>query len=131
MTPLEMTHAMYASLDQGDWDSVADWMAEDLVIREPESLPFGGDWKGRDAMQRLFGSVMGYWDNPVVERTAIVGNDDLTVTLVNLTVTSKISGTRFTSKVAETTYYRDGKVCEIIIHYFDPLKVAQEAWPTR
>lgn len=122
---------MYADLDAANWDAVGRWMADDLVIHEPDTLPYGGDWTGRDAMERLFQLVMGYWDDPVLVRTSILGNEQLTVTLVDLTITSKVTGNRFTTKISETTHYRDGKVAEIDVFYFDPERVAKEAGPKR
>src|SRR5436305_1568267 len=47
-TPLEATKAMYDHVSRGEWDRVAEFMTEDFVINEPSTLPYGGEWRGRD-----------------------------------------------------------------------------------
>lgn len=126
MTPLEATKAMYDHLAQGDWDAVADFMAEDFVIHEPPTLPYGGDWKGRDALQRLFHHVMGFWDDPEVEWIDLAGGTNHAVALLRMSATARATGTRFTQQVAEVTRFgADGKMAEMHIHYFDAGEIAR------
>lgn len=120
MTPLEASKAMYDAVHAGDWDAVADFMAEDFVIYEPTSLPYGGEWRGRDALQRLYAHVMGYWDDPVVKWQELVGGEKYAVALLHFTVTAKSSGKRFETHIAEVTEFDDaGKMASMRIHYFD------------
>jgi ketosteroid isomerase-like protein len=126
MTPIEATRAMYDLLARGEWASVADFMAEDFVIHEPATLPYGGEWRGRDALQRLFVHVMGFWDDPLVEWIDLVGGDDHAVALLRMTATVPGTGTRFTQRVAEVTRFTpDGKMAEMHIHYFDTGEMAR------
>jgi ketosteroid isomerase-like protein len=120
MTPLAASKAMYAAIGQGNWDAVAGFMADDFVIHEPASLPYGGEWKGRDALQRLYGQVMGFWENPMVRWQGLVGGDRHTVALLHLTATAPASGKRFETDIAEVTTFDDaGKMASMRIHYFD------------
>lgn len=120
MTPLEASKAMYDAVHAGDWNAVADFMAEDFVIHEPASLPYGGEWRGRDALQRLYTHVMGYWDDPVVKWQELVGGEKYAVALLHFTVTAKSSGKRFETHIAEVTGFDDaGKMASMRIHYFD------------
>ncbi len=120
MTPLDASKAMYADVAKGDWDAVAGYMAEDFVIHEPSSLPYGGEWRGRDALQRLYAHVMGYWEDPVVKWMELVGGEKYAVALLHFTVTAKSSGKRFETHIAEVTEFdRDGKMASMRIHYFD------------
>ena len=120
MTPLEASKAMYDAVHAGDWNAVADFMAEDFVIHEPTSLPYGGEWRGRDALQRLYAHVMGYWEDPVVQWQELVGGETYAVALLHFTVTAKSSGKRFETHIAEVTRFDDaGKMASMRIHYFD------------
>lgn len=127
MTGVEIVTAIYAHARTGDWQAVEALMAPDLVIHEPPSLPFGGPWRGRDALQRLFATVMGTWDAPGVVVDTIVGDDRHVVALLRLTMTSRHSGRTFTQPVAEVSTITDGLVTEMRIHYFDTVEVAHEA----
>lgn len=120
MTPLDASKAMYAEVARGNWDAVADFMADDFVIYEPESLPYGGEWRGRDALQRLYAHVMGYWDDPVVQWQELVGGESHAVALLHFTVTARASGKRFETHIAEVTKFDEaGKMASMRIHYFD------------
>ncbi|WP_422061872.1 nuclear transport factor 2 family protein [Sphingopyxis sp.] len=120
MTPLEASKAMYAAVARGEWGVVADFMADDLVIHEPASLPYGGEWRGRDALQKLYAHVMTFWEDPVVKWQELVGGEKYAVALLHFTVTAKSSGKRFETHIAEVTEFDDaGKMASMRIHYFD------------
>lgn len=120
MTPLEASRAMYAAVAKGAWDEVAAYMADDFVIYEPTSLPYGGEWHGRDALQRLYAHVMGYWIDPRVTWQELVGGEDHTVALLHFEVTAKSSGKRFETDIAEVTKFNAaGQMALMRIHYFD------------
>lgn len=123
--------ALYEHAHVGDWDAVETMLSDDLVIHEAESLPFGGEYRGRSALRDLYATVMAYWDNPSVDIYSIVGDDTHVVALMNFTMTSKISGQTFLQKMAEVSTVKDGLVAEMRIHYYDTALVAAEAGPTR
>jgi ketosteroid isomerase-like protein len=128
MTPVEATQAMYDRTRAGDWDGVAALMADDLVIHEPSTLPYGGEWRGRDAFQRLFASVMAHWDDPMVETISLLGNETHAVALLHFTMTAKSNGVRFSQHVVEVSRFNaDGKIADIRIHYFDTGEMARLA----
>ena len=127
MTPLEASKAMYAAVAKGDWAAVEQFMTEDFVIHEPTSLPYGGEWRGKDALQRLFTHVMGYWIDPKVEWLELAGGDKHAVALLHFTVTAPDSGKRFSQHIAEvTTFADDGRMAAMRIHYFDTGEMARQ-----
>jgi hypothetical protein len=131
LTPLEVCHAMFARIEAGDWAGLAEITHEDYVIHEPPELPFGGDWRGRDALSRLYRHVWSYWDDVVVERLGIVSDETYFCLLLRMTMTSKLTGNRITQSMAEATRCAGGLMAENTIHYFSPAEVAREAGPPR
>ena len=126
MTPAEATRAMYDHAARGEWDDVAAFMADDFVIHEPATLPYGGEWHGRDALQRLFTHVMGFWEDPQVEWIDLVGGDRHVVALLNFSMTVRGTGRRIAQRVAEVTSFgADGKMVAMHIHYFDTGEMAR------
>jgi ketosteroid isomerase-like protein len=123
--------ALYGKAHIGDWDGVAAYLSDDLVIHEAASLPFGGEYRGRAALRQLYGIVMAYWDSPSVDVYSIVGDETHVVALMNFTMTSKLTGNTFTQKMAEVSTLADGLVTEMRIHYYDTAQVAAEAGPPR
>ena len=127
LTPLESSKALYAHLALAEWDEVATFLADDFVIYEPSSLPYGGEWKGRDALQRHYAHVMGYWLDPRVEWLELVGGERHAVALLHLTATAPVNGNRFSQHIAEvTTFADDGKMQSMRIHYFDTGEMARQ-----
>lgn len=131
MTPLALAHAMHACTSAGDWAGLAELTHEDNVIHEPPELPFGGDWRGRDALLRLYTHVWSYWDDVVVERLGVVSDDTYFCLLLRMTMTSKLTGNRITQSMAESTRCVNGLMVETTVHYFSPAEVAREAGPPR
>jgi hypothetical protein len=131
MTPLEICDAMFARIAAGDWAGLSDLAHEDYVMHEPPELPFGGDWRGRDALARLYTHVWSYWDDVVVERLGVIGDENYFCLLLRMTMTSKLSGNRITQSMAEATRCVGGLMAETTIHYFSPAEVAREAGPAR
>jgi ketosteroid isomerase-like protein len=127
LSPLSASKAMYDHVSRGDWDRVAAFMADDFVIYEPSSLPYGGEWRGRDALQRLYAHVMAYWRDPAVEWMELVGGERHAVALLHFTVTAPDSGNRFSQHIAEvTTFDDDGQMQSMRIHYFDTGEMARK-----
>lgn len=127
MSPVEASRAMYDCVARGDWAGVESFMAEDFTIHEPASLPYGGEWRGKDALQRLYAHVMGFWAEPQVEWEGLVGDERFAVALLRFSMTSRATGERFTQTVSEVTRFEGGKMAEMRIHYFDSAEVARQA----
>lgn len=118
---------VYAAAREGRWDDLAARVTEDFTIYEAGSLPYGGAWTGRDAFQRLYPAVMGTWDDPATETLEIAGGDNLVLSAIRLTMTSKKTGRRFSQTVCETGSFEGDKLKDLRIHYFDAAEVAAEA----
>lgn len=126
MTPTEATRTMYNHVGQGDWEAVETFMADDFVIHEPTGLPYGGEWRGRDALQRLFAEVMSFWKDPAIEWIDLVGGNEHVVALLRFSMTVPGTGERIVQRVSEVTRFNaDGKMTEMHIHYFDTAEMAR------
>jgi len=122
--PREWQAAVYATAGTGDWDKVEALIHPDFVLYEAECLPFGGEWRGKDALQRCAAAMYGTWAEASVEIHDITGGDTHAVTVLTLTMTSKRTGETFTQTVNECGAFEDGLLKELRIHYFDAAEVA-------
>lgn len=123
-----LVEKLYALSGAGDWTAVAEYMSDDLVIREADSLPYGGDYTGRNALRDLFGKVMAFWDDPSIEMHAITAGQDHGVGILTLSVTSRRTGRRLTLDIAEMFRFRDGKLVEIKPYYYDTHMIVEDGW---
>ena len=126
MTAAEVLSNIYQRMGQGDWDGVHELLSDDFSVLEPESLPYGGVWEGKDALQRLYPAVMAHFDDPSSVIKEVIGGDEWSAVIVDFTVTAKKTGKRFTQTVSEVGRVVDGKLVELQIHYFDTAALASE-----
>jgi hypothetical protein len=120
MDSVATVRRFYGHVTAGAWAEAEAMVDDDFVIYEPESLPYGGEWRGKDAFQRLFAFVMGFWRDPHIQRNGLVGDDTHVVALLTFSVTVKATGERITMPITEvTTMLPSGKIGAMRIHYFD------------
>jgi hypothetical protein len=125
--PAALLAEIYGLAGARDWAAVEARVHPDFTVYEAASLPFGGEWTGRDALQRVAAAMYGTWAKASVDIHEIVGGDDWAVVVLSLTMTSKRTGRTFTQTVNEAGRFDDGLLKELRIHYFDAAEVAAEA----
>lgn len=126
MTPAEVMGAVYAHMRKGEWDEAEKYVSDDFILFEPESLPYGGVWKGKDVFRRLFPAVMGAFDNPTPEPVEMTSGKEWANLIVNFGVTSKKTGVRTTYRVIESARVVDEKMVEMYLHYFDTAQMVKD-----
>lgn len=126
-TPRELLTAVYANAGAREWDKVEALLHPDFVLHEAEILPFGGEWKGKDALQRCAAAMYGTWAEAKVDIHDITGGDSWAVTVLTLTMTPKGGDETFSQTVCEAGSFEDGLLKDLRIHYFDPEEVARKA----
>ena len=126
-TPRERLSAVYAAAGAQDWERVESLLHPDFVLYEAECLPFGGEWRGPDALQRCAAAMYGTWAKATVEIHDITGGDTHAVTVLTLTMTSKRTGETFSQTVNEMGVFEGELLKELRIHYFDAAEVAAKA----
>lgn len=93
---------------------------EEIVIYEPPSVPYAGEFHGHDGWQDLARQFSETWEPTAQIQCQYdpVGDDEVLVR-VELDVIAKPTGKPYTLKIAEFHRVRDGKICETNIYYWD------------
>lgn len=126
-TPREMLSEVYRLAGLREWDRVAALLHPEFVLYEAEILPFGGEWRGKDALQRCAAAMYGTWAEAKVDIHDITGGETWAVTVLTLTMTPKGGGETFSQTVCEAGNFEGGLLKELRIHYFDAAEVARKA----
>ena len=126
-SPREMQAAVYAAAGAREWDKVESLLHEDFVLYEADCLPFAGEWRGKDALQRCFIAMAGSWAEIAVDIHDITGGDSHAVTVLTLKMTPKGGGEPFSQSVCEMGEFEDGLMKSLRIHYFDSEEVGRKA----
>jgi ketosteroid isomerase-like protein len=123
-TAVEVVQRCYGHIAQGEWDQATALLSDDFVQFEPPSLEYGGEWRGKDAMRRLFNAAMAYWADPDIKIKHLLGDGAYCIALMEASMTSKKTGERFTQDVTEVLRVKDGKIVELRVHYFDTAQMS-------
>lgn len=125
--PAQLLSEIYALAGARDWDGVAERCAPDFTVFEAPSVPFGGEWTGRDALQRVATAMYATWESASVQIHEITGGEEWAVVVLTLTMTSKRTGRTFSQTINEAGRFEDGLLKELRVHYFDTVQIAREA----
>lgn len=128
-SPRDMLAAVYAAAGAGDWSAVERLLHPDFVLHEAAGLPFGGEWRGKDALQRCAAAMFGTWAKATVDIHDITGGDTHAVVVLTLTMHPRDGSAPFSQTVCEAGTFADGLLKELRIHYFDAAEIAARAAP--
>jgi uncharacterized protein len=102
-----------------------DCFTPDVVVREPESLPYGGEWCGRDGVERLMERLRQVYDEAGFEDRRTFECRDTVFTLMRSRVRSRATGRRMTNVVLQRIELRDGLIAAMEIFHWDPVAVRE------
>lgn len=92
----------------------------DFVLHEPESMPYGGAWRGRDGFKQFLRmmvdtwSVMGPKDSP-----ELIEHDDTIVVLGVLDARARVTGATVQTPFCQIVRARHNKIADIRMFYWD------------
>jgi len=101
--------------------------AEDVVVREAASLPYGGDWRGHAGVLALMDRLAEvYGSATFADRKVFADGDDVFV-LLQSTVRFRDSGREFQNTVLQHITFRDGRIASMSPFHWDTHAVAAAA----
>jgi ketosteroid isomerase-like protein len=109
----------YLASSQKDLSMLAEAFSEDVVVREPPSLPYPGEWRGLDGLAALFARMSEVWSKVDVDGLLVTGSPDLVHLSCRLTLTSRATGRTAIQPFAEYLRFREGRLVEGIPFYHD------------
>ncbi len=119
---------VFALIGENKWDEVEALLTDDFVAHEAPLTPYAGVYQGPKALRKMVESIFGSLTFTSNELLDVAVGSDHVVTVQEI----KIQGWDGDPvRVAETYKFRDGKICEIRPHYFDPLPLIAAVQNTR
>lgn len=95
-------------------------LAEDVVVHEAPTLPYGGDHHGPEAFIKLFETVQGTWKfNEAFKYTYHVSDPDTVTLMVEVDSVAAATGRPILLRLAEVFTIRDGKIADLDVYYWD------------
>lgn len=116
---------LYSLTGTGQWDKVEELLTDDFRIVEAETLPFGGVYEGKGALQELFTKVFAFWEDPALDYKDIAISEDNIIVLLSFHATSRFNGERLEMPLCEVFHLRDDKFSGITPYYFDTAAISR------
>jgi ketosteroid isomerase-like protein len=125
-TNAEIVKDMLDSFNRGDFEHAMSLFADDVEFVEPESLPYGGVYRGTKGFEELAKGMSETWtyDNDF-EHTVYDAGGDTTFHTGNLNATSNATGKRCELPFVEKSKVVDGKVKQVVIYISDTAAVLE------
>lgn len=112
---LQAAQAMLA----GDAETFFDAFADDVLIVEPASLPYGGTHRGRDAFRRIFAELHRLWVDWDVAIEDVASHDDRVYLMIRFEATARATGKRVAFPIVEVWRVVDGRALSLQPIYGD------------
>jgi ketosteroid isomerase-like protein len=94
-------------------------VTEDFTVRQPRSLPYGGDFVGPKAYVELIRQVQETWSDLTIHSSVMVHEPGSDLVIIVMSVSGRGRHGSFTMPVADMCRVRDGKLCEMVPMYHD------------
>lgn len=123
--PNAMVERMFAAefafmqSDGQDLSLLAAAFDPEVVVHEPESLPYAGDWRGLDGVGRLIRVMSATWKDMSIESLECAASGSSILLACSLTLVGRATGTQIVQPFAERLVFRDGRLLDGTPFYFD------------
>ncbi|ESX82290.1 hypothetical protein X759_06355 [Mesorhizobium sp. LSHC420B00] len=104
-------------------DTLASAFHVEIVVHEPRSLPYAGDWNGLDGVGALFRKMREIWSDVAVEDLRVAQNDDMVFMSCTLSRTSRANGATIKQPFAEVLRFKDDRLIEGTPFYHDTSEI--------
>ena len=106
---------MYDSALAGDNAAFFGSLADNLLVMEPQFLPYGGKHHGVAGFQALFGMIAAYLDLASIKLDSLVADGEVVVAFLRATAVKDGSEVQ----IAERSIVRNGKIVEMKIYFHE------------
>ena len=108
---IDVVRGVYQAVGRGDMAAVLGAMADDIEWHEAEGLPYGGVYRGGQAVaENVFGPIMRDVTNFAVSPEEFIGTGDTVAVVVRYTGTGQATGKQLDLPVVHVWDVRDGKI---------------------
>jgi len=110
-----------AAFANGDMEGVLACLTDDVIVHECDSVPYPGDHQGKDGFLGLLEAFMTTWDleGGLQVDEILPAGDQRVLVRAHADVVAKATGKRLELRIAEIYTVRDGKIADIVVHYWD------------
>jgi|SRR5687767_1442124 ketosteroid isomerase-like protein len=109
--------------DKPDLRMLATAFHPDVVVHEPKSLPYAGDWIGFEGIGALFRRMREVWSDLRVEQLEATRDGDVVFMTCTIHLTSRTTGVSVIQPFAEVLRFKDELLVEGTPFYYDTAEI--------
>jgi hypothetical protein len=109
--------------DKPDLRMLATAFHTDVVVHEPKSLPYAGDWIGFEGIGALFRKMREMWSDLKVEQLEATRERDVVFMTCTIHLTSRTTGVSVIQPFAEVLRFKDELLVEGTPFYYDTAEI--------
>lgn len=109
--------------DKPDLRMLATAFHPDVVVHEPKSLPYAGDWAGFEGIGALFRRMREVWSDLKVEKLEATRDGDVVFMACTIHLTSRTTGASVTQPFAEMLRFKNDLLIEGTPFYYDTAEI--------
>jgi ketosteroid isomerase-like protein len=109
------TERFLEAFRRGEIERATSMLADDFEVVEPESLPYGGTFRGKDGFNELMAKLAEVWEFTDFEFEVFGTDENTTFHTTRLNATARATGRFCTTAIVEKQIHRDGKIrhCQV------------------
>ena len=111
--------AAYMASNTPDFAPVAETLSEDVLLCEPASLPYGGDYRGHDDFERWLRAFSATWSSLDVQGSEAVAVGDLVFSRSKVRAVSRATGHRADWDLLQYFRIKNGLIAELRPFHWD------------
>jgi hypothetical protein len=109
--------------DKPDLGMLATAFHPDVVVHEPKSLPYAGDWIGFEGIGALFRRMREVWSDLKVEKLEATRDGDVVFMTCIIHLTSRATAVSIVQPFAEVLRFKDELLVEGTPFYYDTAEI--------
>jgi uncharacterized protein len=122
---LAIVKAAFAAGAEGDYDKFFADLTPDAELHEADSLPYGGVYRGPEAVKRGVKTIYATWDEFKVDILQYGAGGDLVFVHMMISGVGRKTGKSFSMPVIDFWRLKNGKIVEIRPFYYDTHKARE------
>jgi ketosteroid isomerase-like protein len=103
---------------------LAPYFAPDVVLRQADSLPYGGIWRGHDGMEEFFRAMSRTWSAFDMVEQRFLTTGEQSVVLTEVRACARATGRRLDFPILQLIRIANGRIAEVRPFYWDAAAIA-------
>lgn len=127
----ELAYLAAGGPSKASFADVARHLDPEVVLHQAAGLPYGGEWRGPDGLERFFVAMSETWELFEFRKQELAVSGDSVFALTEIHARSRATGRELDFPILQRITMKDGRLAEIWPFYWDTAAIAAACSPER